>query len=87
LNVPPSWMEGNSTMCLAIPAKVTAISGSVAEVDVMGNRTSADISVIEEVRVGDYILIHAGLAIQKYDEAEALETIALFRELAEAMGE
>jgi len=74
-------------MCLAIPAKVTAISGSVAEVDVMGNRTSADISVIEEVRVGDYILIHAGLAIQKYDEAEALETIALFRELAEAMGE
>jgi hydrogenase expression/formation protein HypC len=72
-------------MCLAVPAKVTAINGPVAEVDVMGNRTSADISVIEDVRVGDYILVHAGLAIQKYDEAEALETLALFRELAEAM--
>jgi hydrogenase expression/formation protein HypC len=69
-------------VCLAVPAKILSISGPRAEVDVMGNRMSADLSVLPDVRVGDYVIVHAGLALQKYDEDEALRTIELFRELA-----
>jgi hydrogenase maturation factor len=43
--------------------------------------TTADISVLAEVRIGDYVMVHAGLAIQKYDEAEALENLALISKL------
>jgi len=70
-------------MCLAIPGRVTAITGTVAEVDIEGTTTSADISVLSEVKIGDYVLVHAGLAIQKYDEQEALANLALIRELYE----
>jgi hydrogenase expression/formation protein HypC len=70
-------------MCLAIPGRVTAITGTVAEVDIEGTTTSADISVLSEVKVGDYVMIHAGLAIQKYDEQEAIANLALIRELYE----
>lgn len=69
-------------MCLAVPSRITAIAGNRAEVDVMGNRMNADLSVLPEARVGDYVIVHAGLAIQRYDEEEALRTIDLFRELA-----
>ena len=68
-------------MCLAFPAKVLSIDGAVAEVDIMGNRSTADISVLTGVRVGDYIMIHAGLGIQKYEEQDALENIALFESI------
>ena len=68
-------------MCLAIPAKVVRIAGSSADVEVEGTTTTADISVLPDVKVGDYVMVHAGLAIQKYDEQEALENLALIREL------
>jgi hydrogenase expression/formation protein HypC len=68
-------------MCLAIPAKVTAIHGTIADVAIEGMTTTADISVLAEVRIGDYVMVHAGLAIQKYDEAEALENLALISKL------
>jgi hydrogenase expression/formation protein HypC len=68
-------------MCLAIPAKVISLTGAVADVDIMGNRTSADISVLSDVKVGDYILVHAGFAIQKYSDDEAAETLALINEI------
>ncbi|HUI94084.1 MAG TPA: HypC/HybG/HupF family hydrogenase formation chaperone [Chitinivibrionales bacterium] len=69
-------------MCLAVPAQVTAVSGSIATVSVLGNTTSADISLLEGVRAGDYVLVHAGFAIQKYDEEEAKITLELLKELA-----
>jgi hydrogenase expression/formation protein HypC len=68
-------------MCLAIPARVVRITGTLADVEVEGTATTADISVLPGVKVGDYVMVHAGLAIQKYDEQEALENLALIREL------
>jgi hydrogenase expression/formation protein HypC len=73
-------------MCLAIPMKVLRLDGGVAEVEVDGNVMSTDISLLEEVKVGDYVIIHAGIAIQKYDEEEAEKTLELIREIAELEG-
>lgn len=70
-------------MCLAVPAKVTAINGGIATVDMMGNTTTADISLLENVSLGDYVMVHVGFAIQKYDEKEAEITLDLLKELAE----
>ena len=68
-------------MCLAIPGKVISINNNEAVVDIMGNRTTANISVLEDVVIGDYILVHAGFAIQKYDEKTAEENLMLIKEL------
>jgi hydrogenase expression/formation protein HypC len=70
-------------MCLAIPVKIVSITDTIAEVDFGGNRTAVDISLVPEAGIGDYVIIHAGLAIQKYDEEEALRTLELLKELAE----
>jgi hydrogenase expression/formation protein HypC len=72
-------------MCLAVPAKVTAIDGDSATVDMMGNTTTADISLLENVTIGDYVMVHVGFAIQKYDEKEAKITLDLLKELAETI--
>jgi hydrogenase expression/formation protein HypC len=68
-------------MCLAIPARVLSIDGIIVKADMMGNITSADISLLEKVNIGDFIMIHAGFAIQKYDEGEAKATLDLLSEL------
>lgn len=70
-------------MCLAIPAKVVAVDGRTALVDVDGNRRPIDISLVEGVKVGQYVLMHVGMALQVLDEVEALETLQL---IAEAYG-
>ncbi len=69
-------------MCLAVPAKIVKLEDTIATLDMDGNTTEADVSLVPEVEVGDYVIVHAGLAIQKYDEQEALETLKLLRELA-----
>lgn len=71
-------------MCLSIPARVVSLEGRTAIVDVAGNRREVDVSLLEKVSVGDYVLVHAGFAIGVYDESEAQETLALLKELAEA---
>jgi hydrogenase expression/formation protein HypC len=68
-------------MCLAIPAKVISIREQLATVDILGNQTTADISILEDVKVGDYLLVHAGFAIQKYDPREGEENLQLVKEL------
>ncbi|NOZ20138.1 MAG: HypC/HybG/HupF family hydrogenase formation chaperone [Planctomycetes bacterium] len=72
-------------MCIAIPSKIIRINGDTAEVDVMGNRREANIALLEDPQVGDYVLIHAGFAISKWCEEEALESLKLFKELASAI--
>lgn len=74
-------------MCLAIPVRITKIEGSIGTVEMSGNETTADLSLIENAAVGDYILVHAGMAIQRLDEDEALKTLEIFKELAEKMAE
>ena len=74
-------------MCLAIPGRITAIEKSVGRVEIGGVVREADLTLLPEARVGDYVLIHAGFAIQKYDEEEAKETLRLLKELTDAVSE
>jgi len=68
-------------MCLAIPARVMSVHGEKAQVD-FGEGVLRDVNVtLVDAKVGEYVLVHAGYAIQKMDEAEAKETLALWNEI------
>jgi hydrogenase expression/formation protein HypC len=70
-------------MCLAIPAKVKSINENRAKVD-FGEGVLREVNVtLVNARVGDYVLVHAGYAIQVLDEEEALETLRLWNEILE----
>jgi len=72
-------------MCLAIPARVIQINEqSLGLVELGGVVREASFMLLPDAQVGDYVLLHAGYALQKVDEAEAEETIRLLTELAEA---
>ena len=73
-------------MCLAIPSKVLKITeDNMAEVDTLGVKRVVSLDLMPEpVGVGDYVLIHAGYAMGKIDEKEALESIEVYKQLAEA---
>lgn len=68
-------------MCLAIPVKIIKIDGTLAEVDMDGVRRQADIRMVDGVRCGDYVLVHAGFAIEKIDEDQARETLKLLKQI------
>jgi hydrogenase expression/formation protein HypC len=65
-------------MCVAVPAKVLKINGNIAEVNLMGVFKKVDISLIPDVKINDFIIVHAGFAIQIIEQEEALETLDLF---------
>lgn len=69
-------------MCLAIPSKITQIENNMAVIDVDGVRRECSLLLVEDARVGDYVIVHAGFAISKLDESAALETLALLKEAA-----
>ena len=74
-------------MCLAIPARVMRVNGDKAQVD-FGEGVLREVNVaLVEAKVGDYVLVHAGYAIQIVDEKDALETIALWNEILAAQKE
>lgn len=70
-------------MCLSIPGKVIEINGDTADVSVGGTIVKVGMQMVDHVKVGDFVLVHAGFALQKIDEKEALETLKLFREMNE----
>jgi hydrogenase expression/formation protein HypC len=70
-------------MCLAIPSKITRIENNMATIDVDGIQRQASLLLLEDAAVGDYVIVHAGFAIQKLDEAAALETLSLLRQAVE----
>lgn len=67
-------------MCLAVPAEVKSIDGHMATVDYGGVSRSANISLVE-AKVGDFVIVHAGYAIQVMDRAEAEKTLEIFRDM------
>jgi hydrogenase expression/formation protein HypC len=69
-------------MCLAIPGKIIEIHGGMAKVDMDGIVIEVNIMLIENLEVDDYVLVHTGFAIQRYDRSEAEETLRLLREVA-----
>lgn len=71
-------------MCLSIPVKIISIEGSMAEVSAGGTIFRAGMQMIEDAAPGDYVLLHAGFAIQKISAEEAEETLKLLREINDA---
>ena len=69
-------------MCLAVPVQVISIEGSEAEVEIGGVKRHVSIALTPEAKVGDYVLLHTGYAINVIDEAEAQETLRIFEEMA-----
>jgi len=79
-------IEGNNLnlMCLAVPSKIIRIKNSTATIDVYGAQRDISLLLIEDsVDIGDYVLVHAGFAIQKIQEDIAEETLGLFKKLFE----
>lgn len=72
-------------MCLAIPAKVLEVKGDSAKVD-FGNGTTraVNVALLDSVRVGQYVIVHAGFAIQVMDKSEAKKTLHVWKEMLEA---
>jgi hydrogenase expression/formation protein HypC len=74
--------KGVTIMCLAIPSKVLKVEKNVGTIDVDGVRKECSLFLLEDTKVGDYVIVHAGFAIQKIDQVQALETLRLLREAA-----
>ena len=69
-------------MCLAVPMRITEIDGSRAKAEVGGVLYQANLDFLSDVKVGDYIIVHAGFAIEKLDEIVALDNLAAWQEVA-----
>ena len=72
-------------MCLGIPAKVVEMDESgIGKVDHLGTKVKANLTLLEDVKIGDWVIIHAGFAISILKEEEALETFKLYEEIKKA---
>ena len=72
-------------MCLAIPAKITKIDDKMGTIDMEGTQREVSLLLLEDAKIGDYVIVHAGFAIHKIDEAEAKESLKVLRELVSFM--
>lgn len=68
-------------MCLAVPMRVIMIDGEMAVCEIDGVRREASLMMVDGVEINDYLLIHAGFAIERLDKVEAEETLRLMRDL------
>ena len=74
-------------MCLGIPAKVVEMEESgIGKVDYLGTKVKANLTLLEDVKIGDWVIIHAGFAISQLNEKEAQETLQLLREFSHIKG-
>jgi hydrogenase expression/formation protein HypC len=71
-------------MCLALPCKVVAIDGDNATIDVSGMKKDISLALMDDVAIGDYVIVHVGYALTRLDPEEAEKTLALFAEMGEA---
>lgn len=67
-------------MCVAIPMKLAEKNDSIGIVEMEGLRQEVSLQLLDEVQVGDYVIVHAGFAIERLDESEATETLELMKE-------
>jgi hydrogenase expression/formation protein HypC len=68
-------------MCLGIPVRIESLEGEEAKVNLSGNILRISTSLLDDPKVGDYVLVHAGFALQKIDEDEAKKTLDLLKEM------
>lgn len=71
-------------MCLGVPARVMSVAGTSATVEVGGARREISVLLLEEVREGDWVILHAGFAISKLSPEEAQRTLQYLREISDA---
>lgn len=69
-------------MCLSVPAKIIEIQGEAAKVSIGGSIVDIGIQLIDNVQIGDYVLVHTGFALEKISEEEALKTIEMIKQLS-----
>ncbi|MBW1706013.1 MAG: HypC/HybG/HupF family hydrogenase formation chaperone [Deltaproteobacteria bacterium] len=69
-------------MCLAIPAKIIEIENDMGTLDMDGTEREVSLLLLENAEIGDYVFVHAGFAIHKIDETEAMESLKVLREMA-----
>ncbi|RFC38191.1 MAG: hydrogenase expression/formation protein HypC [Candidatus Nitrotoga sp. CP45] len=70
-------------MCLAIPARIEQlIAEDSAIINLGGMRKEVSLALVENIAVGDYVIVHAGYALQKLDQVEAAHTLAMFAEMS-----
>lgn len=75
-------------MCLAVPSRIVSIDETgMARVSVMGVERSCSLRLTPDAQVGDYVLVHAGFAIQLVEEQDARETLDLLAELPDLLGD
>ena len=77
----PGPQSPTPNMCLAIPMKIISVDGSEAVVEQSGVSRKVNVALLPDLSLGDYVLVHAGFAIAKVQEEEALGTLELMREL------
>ncbi len=70
-------------MCLAIPGKILEVDGDKANVDFNGVKRDVIIALVKDAKVGKYVLVHAGYAIELLNEEEAQETLKLWKNIVE----
>ena len=70
-------------MCLSIPAEIISIEGNQAKVSIGGTTVYAGLQLIETPKVGEYVLIHSGFAIEKISQEEAAEQLLRLKELGD----
>jgi hydrogenase expression/formation protein HypC len=73
-------------MCLAVPLRLIEINGKDAVGEAMGMRRAVRVDFIPEPELGDYVMVHAGFAIERLEEAQALEDLETWEELRDAIG-
>ncbi len=73
-------------MCLAIPSKIVKIENNIGTIDVDGVKRKTSLLLLEDAKVGDYVIVHAGFAIHKIDEQVAMESLKILRETLSLVG-
>ncbi len=72
-------------MCLAIPARIKSIQDQMATIDMEGTQRDVSLLLLEDAKIGDFVIVHAGFAIHKIDEHEAMESLKVLRQMASLM--
>jgi hydrogenase expression/formation protein HypC len=72
-------------LCLAVPAKIIRIKGKKALADFGGIQREISLSLLDRIKLGDYVIVHTGFAIQKLDKKDAEETLRMWKEIANAV--
>lgn len=84
-------MVGSSAMCLAIPGRVTSITGDdpvwrTGKVDFGGVLKEVSLACVPEVKIGDYVIVHVGFALSRVDEDEAMKVFEYLKQMEELAG-